>query len=51
MDRPKVFGNFINGAWAEGAGELASAAKPTSPPAPERLTTTIFAPPPRFFSI
>src|SRR5258708_5713625 len=21
MDRPKVFGNFINGAWAEGSGE------------------------------
>ena len=28
---------------------LASAAKPTSPPAPARLTITIFAPP-RFFS-
>src|SRR5258706_5377483 len=25
MDRPKVFGNFINGAWAEGAGESANA--------------------------
>jgi len=24
MDRPKVFGNFINGAWAEGAGEYAN---------------------------
>ena len=24
MDRPKTFGNFINGAWAEGAGEYAN---------------------------
>src|SRR5438094_3449717 len=24
MDRPKVFGNFINGAWAEGTGEYAN---------------------------
>src|SRR5436190_11547187 len=24
MDRPKVFGNFINGAWAEGSGEYAN---------------------------
>src|SRR6266850_8072643 len=24
MDRPAVFGNFINGAWAEGAGEYAN---------------------------
>src|SRR2546423_10708368 len=24
MDRPKLFGNFINGAWAEGAGEYAN---------------------------
>src|SRR5207237_9539227 len=24
MDRPKVYGNFINGAWTEGAGEYAN---------------------------
>src|SRR3954467_13795863 len=24
MDRPKVFGNFINGAWTEGSGEYAN---------------------------
>ena len=24
MDRPKVFGNFVNGAWTEGAGEYAN---------------------------
>ena len=24
MDRPKTFGNFINGAWAEGSGEYAN---------------------------
>jgi alpha-ketoglutaric semialdehyde dehydrogenase len=24
MDRPKIFGNFINGAWAEGTGEYAN---------------------------
>jgi len=24
MDRPKVFGNFINGAWADGSGEYAN---------------------------
>jgi aldehyde dehydrogenase (NAD+) len=24
MDRPKVYGNYINGAWAEGAGEYAN---------------------------
>jgi alpha-ketoglutaric semialdehyde dehydrogenase len=24
MDRPKVYGNFINGAWAEGSGEYAN---------------------------
>jgi len=24
MDRPRVFGNFINGAWAEGSGEYAN---------------------------
>jgi len=24
MDRPKVYGNFVNGAWAEGSGEYAN---------------------------
>ena len=24
MDRAKVFGNFINGAWTEGSGEYAN---------------------------
>src|SRR5438093_8459347 len=24
MDRPKIYGNFINGAWTEGAGEYAN---------------------------
>ena len=24
MDRPKVYGNYLNGAWAEGAGEYAN---------------------------
>src|SRR5438477_7590442 len=24
MDRPKLYGNFVNGAWTEGAGEYAN---------------------------
>ena len=24
MDRPRVYGNFINGAWTEGAGDYAN---------------------------
>ena len=24
MDRPRIFGNFINGAWTEGTGEYAN---------------------------